>query len=117
MRLHLVCTLSGLPVVFALAGAKAGEQETLLDIFTAEPRLLAERPGQTLIGDKNYFGADLQTQLAQTGAVLLRPAAKANPIRPHRRCSNRCARPSNRSTRRSKASWTWNATAGTPATG
>jgi hypothetical protein len=53
LRLHLVCTLSGLPVAFALAGAKAGEQETLLDIFTAEPRLLAERPGQTLIGDKN----------------------------------------------------------------
>jgi hypothetical protein len=55
----------------------SGEQETLLDIFTAEPRLLVERPGQTLIGDKNYFGADFQTQLAQTGAVLLRPAANA----------------------------------------
>ena len=79
LRLHLVCTLSGLPVAFALAGAKAGEQETLLDIFTAEPRLLAERPGQTLIGDKNYFGADFQTQLAQTGAVLLRPARKGEP--------------------------------------
>jgi hypothetical protein len=46
----------------------------VLDIFTAEPRLLAECPGQTLIGDKNCFGADFQTQLAQTGAVLLRPA-------------------------------------------
>ena len=79
LRLHLVCTLSGLPVTFALAGAKAGEQETLLDIFTAEPRLLAGRPGQTPIGDKNYFGADFQTQLAQTGAVLLRPARKGEP--------------------------------------
>jgi hypothetical protein len=79
LRLHLVCTPSGLPVAFALAGAKAGEQETPLDIFTAEPRLLAERPGQTLIGDKNYFGADFQTQLAQTGAVLLRPARKGEP--------------------------------------
>jgi hypothetical protein len=79
LRLHLVCTLSGLPVAFALAGAKAGEQETLLDIFAAEPRLLAERPGQTLIGDKNYFGAEFQTQLAQTGAVLLRPARKGEP--------------------------------------
>jgi hypothetical protein len=29
-----------------------------------------------LIGDKNYFGADFQTQLAATGAVLLRPARK-----------------------------------------
>lgn len=31
LRLHLVCALSGLPVAFALAGAKAGEQETLLE--------------------------------------------------------------------------------------
>src|SRR6478735_7442027 len=79
LRLHLVCTLSGLPVAFALVGAKAGDQETLLDIFAAEPRLLAERPGQILIGDKNYFGADFQTQLGQTRAVLLRPARKGEP--------------------------------------
>jgi hypothetical protein len=79
LRLHLVCTLSGLPVAFALVGAKAGDQQTLLDIFAAEPQLLAERPGQTVIGDKNYFGADFQTQLAQTGAVLLRPARKGEP--------------------------------------
>jgi hypothetical protein len=35
--------------------------------------------GQTLIGDKNYFGADFQTQLAQTRAVLLRPGRKGEP--------------------------------------
>ena len=29
--------------------------------------------------DKNYFGADFQTQLAQTGAVLLRPARNGEP--------------------------------------
>ena len=28
LRLHLVCTLHRLPVMFALAGAKAGERET-----------------------------------------------------------------------------------------
>jgi Transposase DDE domain len=76
LRLHLVCTLGGLPVAFALVGAKAGDQETLIDIFAAEPALLTERPGQTLIGDKNYFGADFEAQLGTTGAVLLRPARK-----------------------------------------
>nr|WP_131815898.1 hypothetical protein [Streptomyces sp. 3213.3] len=45
----------------------------------AQSRLLAERPGQTLIGDKNYFGADFRAHLAQTGAVLLRPARKGEP--------------------------------------
>jgi hypothetical protein len=58
--------------------------ETLLDIFAAEPRLLAERPGQTLIRDKNYFGAGFQTQLAQTGAVLLRPVNGARILTPWR---------------------------------
>jgi len=70
----MVCTLAGLPVAFGLVGAKAGDQETLLDIFAADPALLTERPGQTLIGDKNYFGADFTTQLDGTGVVLLRPA-------------------------------------------
>ena len=76
LRLHLVCTLTGLPIAFALVGAKAGDQETLLDIFAADPALLTHRPGQVLIGDKNYFGADFETQLAGTGAALLRPARK-----------------------------------------
>jgi hypothetical protein len=30
LRLHLVCTLGGLPIAFALTGAKADERETLL---------------------------------------------------------------------------------------
>ncbi|MFJ9080300.1 IS982 family transposase [Streptomyces sp. NPDC102278] len=76
LRLHLVCTLSGLPVAFALAGAKANEQQTLLEIFAVEPGLLAERPGQTLIGDKNYFGAEFEAQLADAGVHHLKPARK-----------------------------------------
>ncbi|WP_374227567.1 hypothetical protein [Streptomyces sp. AC627_RSS907] len=52
LRLHLVCTLQGLPVAFALTGAKADERETLLDLLSAEPSLIAARPARTLIGDK-----------------------------------------------------------------
>lgn len=50
LRLHLVCTLQGLPVAFALTGAKADERETPLDLLTAESALVTARPGQTLIG-------------------------------------------------------------------
>ncbi|WP_194908991.1 IS982 family transposase [Catenulispora rubra] len=82
LRLHLVCTLRGLPVAFALAGAKANEQQTLLDIFAVEPELLAARPGQTLIGDKNYFGAAFEAQLADSGVSLLRQTRKGEPPRP-----------------------------------
>ena len=37
LRLHLVCTLHGLPVMFALAGAKADEREILLGMLENGP--------------------------------------------------------------------------------
>jgi Transposase DDE domain len=76
LRLHLVCTLHGLPVAFALTSAKADERETLLGMFEAEPQLAADRPGQTLIGDKNYFGRAFEDQLTGMDMRLLRPARK-----------------------------------------
>jgi Transposase DDE domain len=82
LRLHLVATLGGLPVAFALAGAKADEQQVLLSIFQAEPDLVASRPGQMLIGDKNYYGHGFESILAQAGFTLLRPARKGEPDRP-----------------------------------
>jgi hypothetical protein len=81
LRLHLVCTLQGLPVAFALTGAKADERQVLLAIFNADPDLLAQRPDQTLIGDKNYYGAAFEAGLAGAGARLLRPARKGEPQR------------------------------------
>jgi hypothetical protein len=82
LRLHLVCTLQGLPVAFALTGAKADERETLLGLLTDEPDLLHARPGQTLIGDKNYFGRAFERELADQGIQLLRPARKRERERP-----------------------------------
>ena len=79
LRLHLVCTLHGLPVAFALTGAKADEREVLLAMFTAEPGLLTSRPGQILIGDKNYYGAAFEAALAAAQIRLLRPARKGEP--------------------------------------
>lgn len=109
LRLHLVCTLQGLPVAFALTGAKADERETLLDLLAAEPGLVAGRPGQTLIGDKNYFGRDFEHQPAEQGIRLLRPARKGEP---ERHCSSPCGRSSSRSTRPSRANSTSNSTEG-----
>jgi hypothetical protein len=73
LRLHLVCTLSGLPVLFAIAGAKADERQMLLGMLEAGRDVAAAHPGQTLIGDKNYFGADFEAELAARHLVLLRP--------------------------------------------
>jgi hypothetical protein len=80
LRLHLLCTLHGLPVGFALTGAKADERHTLLAILTTDPDL-AGRVNQTLIADKNYFGAEFETALPELGISLLRPARKGEPER------------------------------------
>jgi hypothetical protein len=79
---HLVCTLHGLPVAFALTGAKADERQTLLDMLARDPALAATRPGQVIIGDKNYYGRDFEAALAAAGLTLLRPARQGEPPRP-----------------------------------
>jgi hypothetical protein len=82
LRLHLIATTHGLPVGFALTGAKADERQVLLDLLHADPTLAASRPGQTLIADKNYYGREFETTLAESGIRLLRRARKGEPERP-----------------------------------
>jgi hypothetical protein len=76
LRLHLVATLGGLPVGFALTGAKADERQTLLSILAGDPALAAGRPGQILIADRQYYGAQFEAALAAGQLRLLRPARK-----------------------------------------
>ena len=81
LRLHLLCTLHGLPVGFALTGAKADERLALLDIL-ADEHLTAGRDRQVIIGDKNYYGKDFEATLADGRICLLRKARKGEPERP-----------------------------------
>jgi hypothetical protein len=69
----------GLPVAVALTGAKADERQVLLDLLAVEPELVAARPGQVLIADKNYYGHQFQRMLGELGLGLLRPARKGEP--------------------------------------
>jgi len=114
LRLHLLCTLTGLPVGFALTGAKADERQVLLGIFANDPGLLADRPGQILIGDKNYYGRDFEAALGQAGVRLLRPTRKGEPDR--RRAPVQTPAANHRVDQRdgSRVNSTWNDTAGTP---
>jgi Transposase DDE domain len=82
LRLHLVCTLHGLPVLFALTGATAVDRDVLAELLAVEPQLVAARPGQVLIADKNYYGRQFEGGLAELGVRLLRPARKGEPQRP-----------------------------------
>lgn len=89
LRLHLVCTLHGLPVMFALAGAKADEREVLLGMLEAARDVADAHPGQTVIGDKNYFGRAFEADLTERELVLLRPVRKGEA----RRAGERFFRP------------------------
>ena len=81
LRLHLVCTLRGLPVMFALAGAKTDEREVLLGMLDNAADIVNARPGQTVIGDKNYFGRAFEDELADRELALLRPVRKGEASR------------------------------------
>ncbi len=82
LRLHLLATPSGLPIAFALAGAKADERDICLDMIAHGD---LARPGQTLIADKGYRSAAFEQQLADAGIALIRPTTKTELARPHQR--------------------------------
>ena len=84
LRLHLVCTLHGLPVGWALTGAKADERAVLEQILAGTPAIADQIAGgqQILIGDKNYFGKHFEQDLTDSRIELLRPARKGEKSRP-----------------------------------
>ncbi|GGT59563.1 hypothetical protein GCM10010207_68960 [Streptomyces atratus] len=49
LRLYLVCTPTGMPILWALANPKMDEREVLQAMLDVEADLLAERPGLLLI--------------------------------------------------------------------
>jgi hypothetical protein len=85
LRLHLVTTLHGLPIAFALANPKTDEREVLVELFDVEPGLVAERPGLVLLADKGYRDAETEAILAAQGVTVLRPAYKGEGPRPGQR--------------------------------
>lgn len=81
LRLHLVCTLHGLPIAWALTGAKADEREVLTALL-ATTDLQHRAAIQLLIADKNYYGKAFEADLDHAGIDLLRKARKGEKPRP-----------------------------------
>jgi DDE family transposase len=82
LRLHLICTPSGLPISYALAHPKLDERDVARDLLDADPDLLRTRTGQTLIADKGYASREFESFLTERGVHLLRPTFKREPARP-----------------------------------
>ena len=76
-----MCTPSGLPITYALANPKVDERDVAIDLFEAEPGLLAGRHGQVIIADKGYASVEFERRLAEHGVEVVRPARHTEPRR------------------------------------
>ena len=83
LRLHIIATPSGLPIAFALTGAKDDERDIATDMISIDPAL--HRSGQTLIADKGYRSVAFEQRLTDAGITLIRPAYKTEKPRPLQR--------------------------------
>jgi hypothetical protein len=76
LRLYLVCTPAGMPIMWALANPKIGEREVLAAMLEVDGALIARRKGILLISDKGFASKAFEKELAELGIELLRPSLK-----------------------------------------
>jgi len=76
LRLYLVCTPTGMPILWALANAKLAEREVLAAMLEVDAELVAERERILLISDKGFASSVFEHDLAERGIELLRPSRK-----------------------------------------
>jgi hypothetical protein len=74
LKLYLVCTPSGMPILWALADPKIGEREVLAAILEVDAGVTAEHEHILLICDKGFAGRDFETLLGEYGITMLRPS-------------------------------------------
>jgi hypothetical protein len=75
LKLYLVCTPSGMPILWALADP-IGEREVLASMLEVEADMVTEHDGILLISDKGFAGRAFETLLEEHGITLLRPSRK-----------------------------------------
>ncbi|MFD5514301.1 IS982 family transposase [Streptomyces sp. NPDC127051] len=76
LRLYLVCTPTGMPILWSLANPKLDEREVLTAMLDREPDTVTDRPGLLVTMDKGFASKEFETDLAMRGAELLRPSFK-----------------------------------------
>jgi hypothetical protein len=75
-RLYLLCAPDGMPIGFELAPANAPER-----VVAGEVLERALSPGQTLLCDKGFAGAEFEQLVRSLGGRLLRPDRRDEPPR------------------------------------
>lgn len=81
LRLYLVCTPTGMPILWALANPKISEREVLAAMLEIEASVLTEHHGILLISDKGFASGLFEQHLAEQGVELPRPSRKREKAR------------------------------------
>ena len=74
LKLYLVCSGDGMPIMWCLANPKLGEREVLTALLGHNHHLL--RDGQILLADKGFAGKQFKELTESMGLELLRPDRK-----------------------------------------
>jgi DDE family transposase len=74
MKLSLVCSGDGMPIMWCLANPKLGERQVLAALLDHNHHLI--RTGQILLTDKGFASAEFKQITATMGLRLLRPDRK-----------------------------------------
>ena len=82
LRLHLITTPQGLPIMWALAPATADERRIATQMLA---RSGLKGAGRTIMADKGYRSASFENTLNEAGITLIRPATKTEKPRPGQR--------------------------------
>lgn len=80
LRLYLITTAEGMPIIWGLAHPKIGEREVVQALLERDHHLVAA--GQVILGDKGFAGAQFEGFVRdELGAHLVRPDRKNEPAR------------------------------------
>lgn len=74
MRLYLVATVEGMPLMWCLAHPKLDERDVVAALLEVDHHLITS--GQVILADKGFAGRDFQAALDQLGVHLVRPARR-----------------------------------------
>ena len=88
MRLYLVTTVEGMPLMWCLAHPKLDERDVTAALLQIDHALVTS--GQVILADKGFAGPEFDTFLDQLGVHLVRPARRRTRDRAPSRSSSGC---------------------------
>jgi hypothetical protein len=74
MRLYLVTTVEGMPIMWCLAHPKLDERDVMTALLEADHHLV--QTGQVILADKGFASTDFEAFCADLGVHLVRPARR-----------------------------------------